>query len=506
MKGFVILICLVFILSVVVFAQPGGNNAGVNVIILEEPIIVLSNGIGRTVNAELNSNGAVACEINWDGIYEEIDIEETSDSYSYSEGGLKTVYYRCYAYLPKNEFNFVTVEDSIKILIECEIDADCDDGLNCNGQETCQEGVCVEGMPIDCSGNDLAEIATCDNSPDSNPFTLDFFAGFISECVEPGTCTTGTIDLTHNCDVENCQAGCDASNPCTATECDYKDGCVGNNYYDYSDVPNACLDSCSCETNTCGEPTISYNDPRCFTPECTADYQCGHLSRSNYCSGSEIVYKVGKCINYRCIAQTFLVEDCDDNLYCNGQEICNPATVQCQSGTAVDCSGNDLAEIATCDNSPDSNPFTWDYRPGFTSQCDEASDSCTTRVGSIIQHSCDKERCQAECETNADCNDGDALTVDICKSNCVCKHNFQQSLTQGWNTITLTIHPKNTDITNVLSSIEGKYKNVWLYRDGKWLDYSPTVMPWLSNLKDIYEGETFQIEMTQSGTLYIVGS
>ncbi|KKM42167.1 hypothetical protein LCGC14_1563350 [marine sediment metagenome] len=116
------------ILSIFVFAQPG-NNTGVSATILEEPTIVLSNGAGETVYATLNSNDAALCEINWDGIFEE--IIGTSDSYTYSDYGLKTVYYRCYAYLPPNEFNFVTVDDGILISEDTDGDGIPDEGDNC---------------------------------------------------------------------------------------------------------------------------------------------------------------------------------------------------------------------------------------------------------------------------------------------------------------------------------------------------------------------------------------
>ena len=59
------------------------------------------------------------------------------------------------------------------------------------------------------------------------------------------TCTNGIINLTHACDIGSCLAECDST--CPSTECDNLDGCVGNDYYDYDNVSNSCLD-CSCES------------------------------------------------------------------------------------------------------------------------------------------------------------------------------------------------------------------------------------------------------------------
>ena len=33
----------------------------------------------------------------------------------------------------------------------CMGDVDCDDGLFCNGAETCVEGACVAGSPVECA-------------------------------------------------------------------------------------------------------------------------------------------------------------------------------------------------------------------------------------------------------------------------------------------------------------------------------------------------------------------
>jgi serine protease len=141
----------------------------------------------------------------------------------------------------------------------------CDDDLYCNGAETCQTGVCQAGTPVDCSANNIAGIATCNNVPDdSNLFTWDYREAFTSECVEPTVkCTTGDTTISHECSVDKCSAECDATHPCSDTECDHLDGCVGNDYYDYYDVANDCLGDCTCENNECGAPTIYENDPRC---------------------------------------------------------------------------------------------------------------------------------------------------------------------------------------------------------------------------------------------------
>ncbi len=364
----------------------------------------------------------------------------------------------------------------------------CDDGAYCNGVETCDAvNNCQPGKDVDCSGNDLTAISTCDNIPDNNPFTWDYRAAFISSCNEAtDKCTTGDNTITHECSTQDCSAECESDGDCTETDCDYLDGCQGNDYHDYDDVVNTCLEGCTCTENQCGQPKIYTNDPRC-TP-CQVDDDCNGLDK-DYCEDSLVKHDEGKCVNYECIVQTTTTEDCDlldksfcsgtqiihedytcryaacelgevggiecdDEEYCNGEETCeNAQCVEgtpvecddsvgctddscnentdscdytpnnnncdnglwcdgfetcdaingCQSGKDVDCSGNDLTAISTCDNIPDNNPFTWDYRAAFISSCDEVNDKCETG-GDTINHECDIGDCNADCEENEDCD------------------------------------------------------------------------------------------------------
>lgn len=124
-------------------------------------------------------------------------------------------------------------------LPECEIDEDCDDGYACNGLETCVDNQCVQGTPVDCSGNNISGIDTCDNIPDDNPFTRDFRFEFISVCEEPsGTCSTGDDTIDHTCDV-GC-GGCESD-----LDCDDQDG-------NTTDTCN--LDTCICEHTPIEQP------------------------------------------------------------------------------------------------------------------------------------------------------------------------------------------------------------------------------------------------------------
>ncbi len=342
---------------------------------------------------------AAACVLN-----STTTIEECNDGL-YCNGQEACSNAACVAGTPPNCGDGITctVDSCDEDNNECDNTPDnslCSDDLTCNGAEYCDASLdCQSGTPIVCSPYDLPEISTCTNSPDNNQFTWDMRQLFVSQCVEPGTCTTGFETIMHICDFALCGAQCDETNACAATDCDYLDGCVGKDYYDYDDVANICLGNCACTNNMCGLPAISPNDPICT--ECQNDDNCTALD-NNYCEGDLVKHDEGKCIDFECTKETTTIQNCNDGLYCNGQETCSNAA--CVAGNAIDCSGSNLPDIGICTNVPDANSYTWDYAAGFTSVCDESSDMCTQ--GSYqYTHTCDVQNCGAECEQNLDCED-----------------------------------------------------------------------------------------------------
>ncbi len=386
---------------------------------------------------------------------------------------------------------------------------DCDDGLACNGQESCEEDLatafCLPGEPIDCSDNDKEEISTCNNIPDDNPYTWDYRESFESECIEPGECTTWGGIITHACDISRCNAeceknsDCDDSNPltddiCVECECEHiKQGYCGDGIVDPDageecELPNTVLASCDygedylqdyCDSNCklqddhceddypgctahpdCDEviPGTAGCDLTCQPYECMDDSDCDYLD-DDYCEGDLVKHDHGVCIENKCETETttedcneldteycsgtsIITEDhtcsnaecviagsgsynCDDGLACNGQETCEETPgadhqAECVSGEPIDCSEYDIEEILTCNNIPDGNPYTWDKREGFESECVEPGE-CTTEDDTLT-HTCDISRCNAECETDSDCDNSDPLTDDICTDSCICEY------------------------------------------------------------------------------------
>lgn len=99
---------------------------------------------------------------------------------------------------------------------ECAVNADCTDGLNCNGAETCQGGKCVAGAAINCSAlTDKCNTGTCTEpggaciaTPKANGTSCDdgsYCNG--AETCQAGSCNPGTAIV------------CNDTNDCTADTC-----------------------------------------------------------------------------------------------------------------------------------------------------------------------------------------------------------------------------------------------------------------------------------------------
>jgi uncharacterized repeat protein (TIGR02543 family) len=87
------------------------------------------------------------------------------------------------------------------------------------------------------------------------------------------------------------------------------------------------------------------------------------------------------------------------------------------------------------------------------------------------------------------------------------------SLFSGWNLVSFDLHPVDTSIAAVLSSIDGKYNLVYAWDatgassgSGNWLKYDPTGQAYQNSLHNLDEKMGFWIHMTAGGTLQVTGT
>ncbi len=327
-------------------------------------------------------------------------------------------------------------------------DSFCDDGLFCNGVETCDAvNGCQAGIPVDCSANNIEEINTCYNNPDGLDFTLDYRPAFVSQCVDEsnnfGYCTAQTnTSISHTCDVLNCNAECDSQHYCQDTNCSHLNGCYDGRYYVFDNVSNSCLSNCTCEQNSCsqtGAHTGTDSDGDGWDVECgdcddsnpnvhpnateicdNIDNNCNNQIDEGFNTGDSCSAGMGQCYAtgvYVCtqdgtgtvcnaIPGTPAEEICDgiDN-DCDGK-IDENLTKETSCGVGV-CSGNTGTEV--CDNGSWINNTCNPYEGASQEVCDN-----------LIDEDCDGM-------LNNDCN------CTYTEINRTCKSNNTANVSYVWN-------------------------------------------------------------------------
>jgi hypothetical protein len=255
----------------------------------------------------------------------------------------------------------------------CSSDADCDDGVFCDGAETCRGSLCMPGSPIVCNDGVACTDDRCDEGTRS--------------------CRSAPVD-----------ARCDDGLFCTGTEtCDARTGCLDGR-------DPACGDRVACTVDACDEAldrcTNTPSDALCddglvCNGAETCDAAGGCFDGSNLdcddgiaCTDDACTERAGGCTHAAVDAR------CDDGLFCNGTETCDTAR-GCTDGADPDCDdGVDCTDDA----------------------CDERADLC---VSTPDDGACDDRRfCNGEeiCDAALGCMDGTAVdctdafdcTLDFC--------------------------------------------------------------------------------------------
>jgi len=188
----------------------------------------------------------------------------------------------------------------------CVADADCDDGLFCNGAETCNNGSCETGTPPTCDDGSACTIDSCENNAcvhTTCPGQLcDTVSDTCVDCLASTDCTdgnecedalcTGGMTCSYTLNDANCPSGfyCDPSGCVDTNECLVNNGgcsqictnqvgapsvCSCNSGYELAADDTTCTDinECTLGTNNCDVNAQCTNTPGSFTCACNAGYE-----------------------------------------------------------------------------------------------------------------------------------------------------------------------------------------------------------------------------------------
>lgn len=318
------------------------------------------------------------------------------------------------------------------------MDGFCNDGLYCNGTETCDAVAdCRSGIVVDCNDNvgctadacnetadvcvNTADDLACDdalfcNGVETCDRLLDCRPG-IAPCKDAVSCTSDTCnEVLDVCSNIPDSAACDNGSFCDGFEtCDPVFDCVTHR--------GPCDDGIACTVDGCEEDV----------DQCTNAPNDAACDDGMFCSGYETCDAVAGCL-----AGGF---PCTDSALCTSSS-CNEVTDQCEYTTddtlcdnGVFCDGAETCGSAGCEigippNCSDPFECTADSCNENTDQCDHAANDAACDDGAFCNgpETCDT---QSGCiqEAPVDCTDGVECTDDFCnEATDTCDHSANDSL------------------------------------------------------------------------------
>ncbi len=291
--------------------------------------------------------------------------------------------------------------------------AACDDGLFCNGADTCSGNTCSVHAGAPCGAQ------LCDEAGDA-----------CVDCLADGDCDDG-----NGCTNNTCAAGvCQTANNTAACDdglfCNGADTCSGGSCSTNAGDPCTLPDLCSEGLDAC--------------VECLVDTDCNdaNVCTTDQCSG-------GTCFN------TPNLLACDDGLFCNGTDTCGGGTCSVHTGTpcgaqACDEGGDTCVDCLVDGDCDDANGCTDDSCAAGVCQFVSNADACDDGLfcngadvcsGGACTHAGDpctvpdlcneaSDSC-VTCLVNGDCDDGNVCTTDFCSGGACFNFNNAVSCDDG---------------------------------------------------------------------------
>ena len=264
----------------------------------------------------------------------------------------------------------------------------CDDGNACTPEDRCDAGICRGLGELDCNDDNPCTRDLC--SPETGCYTTNRDG---VPCDDDNVCTINEFCSEGVCMVDEedpaSQLNCDDFNPCSIDTCDPVSGCDSSDFY---------ADFTSCNL-------LEDETEVCVSGHCVAYCQEDiHCDDGYSCTIDSCNLLTNTCINER------HDEVCPDDLFCNGDEVCDPTDEETDPVT-----GCSAVEPRSCD---DDILCTVD-------ECDEGLDECLhTGINSLcpqsfqcIQAVCDPSiGCRDQYLSGRSCNDNNPCTTgDVCE-------------------------------------------------------------------------------------------
>ncbi|PID37728.1 MAG: hypothetical protein CSB49_08645, partial [Proteobacteria bacterium] len=279
---------------------------------------------------------------------------------------------------------------------ECDEDSECDNGMLCDGVETCdRDGQCQPGIPVSCP-------------PSSDECLVNVCQPATGTCAPVPTHEGGPCDDGLFCTIgDRCQSGtcggdaadCDDGLSCTVNACgEAQGGC-----YVSSDTCE-CADDDDCDD---GDPC---NGVETCDPTTLSCQQGANADNGTACTDGLICTAGDVCMDGVCVGTPL---DCEDGLSCT-ENVCSEETgacviisntCACQSNGQCN-NGNPCDGVETCGSDGQ-------CQPGIPVSCPPSTDPCQANTCQASTGLCALEAAMDD----TPCSDGDACTLtDVCRA------------------------------------------------------------------------------------------
>ena len=271
------------------------------------------------------------------------------------------------------------------------VEGACDDGDPCTVDDTCGDGSCAPGAPLDCDDGNPCTVERCEPGVGCVSEPLDGVACddgepcTVGDMCNAGSCMPGTEPLACDdgslCTIDRCVPGvgcesvsiadrCGDDNPCTDEQCDPLQGCIYPFNTDPCNDGSLCTEGDVCTEGVCrGAPVVVDDGNGCTDDSC--DPLVGIIREPNMdaCDDANVCTIGDMCVEGGCEAGTELL-DCDDDNVCTANS-CDPVlgcvtenlTIACDDNNA--CTTGDTCGGGACDGIPvecdDGNACTADF-------------------------------------------------------------------------------------------------------------------------------------------------
>ena len=269
----------------------------------------------------------------------------------------------------------------------------CSDQEPCTISDSCIDGACTPGTPLNCNDGDPCTDDSCVAGEGCAYFNND------ASCSDGSACTVGDQCANGEC-VAGAPMACDDGNLCTDDSCSEESGCSHLPNTVACDDGNDCTTGDLCQSGQCfGSQAVDCDDSNvCTDDACVPAGGCVHLLNDAPCDDNDVCTTGDHCQLGECGHSGEFT--CDDNNVCTTDSCAALTGCQFASVDGGDCTDANLCTIGdSCAGGL--------CIPGAAVVCDDQNfctdDSCEPDLGCV------------HASNSAPCDDGDVCTVqDVC--------------------------------------------------------------------------------------------